>query len=379
MDNSLKRVVDKLELEKKLTKVLDDLVNGFVSFRGIVDSQIQSVKEVVSQLDNQVNKLSKEFSYVKKAKNFEIGLEIMQTSDEIKKFLENNTQVIEKVDNRVNIISSGLELLAEEFEQQEVKVEKISEHIKDIKIINGKDGRDGVDGKDGTTTIIREKSDLNVKDFENIAEQLTSGILTEKKMTTKAIRNFREESIKIASEVSKSKIAGVERIVAGDNVTLSPTGGTGVVTISAIGGGTGAVNSVDGQTGDVDLSDTYQPLGSYLTNEIDPVWTSEKSDYSTKETADGLYEPKNSNIQQHITSTNNPHGVTAEQVGALTSETDPVYSGDKSDIVFENDNISRLVNDAGYLTSLSETDPVWESEKINYATKKYAIVMAVAL
>jgi hypothetical protein len=49
----------------------------------------------------------------------------------------------------------------------------------------------------------------------------------------------------------------------------------------------------------------------------------------------------------------------------LTTETDPVYSSEKSTIVFENDNISRLVNDANYLTSFSETDPIYSNAVSN--------------
>ena len=44
----------------------------------------------------------------------------------------------------------------------------------------------------------------------------------------------------------------VSQIVAGENITISPTDGTGQVTINASGGG-GAVDSVNGQTGDVVL------------------------------------------------------------------------------------------------------------------------------
>jgi hypothetical protein len=91
------------------------------------------------------------------------------------------------------------------------------------------------------------------------------------------------------------------------------------------GGGVSGVSSVDSQTGDVDLS--------------------------------GDYEPKNENIQSHISDTNNPHNVTAEQVGALTTETDPIYTTDKPDIVFENDNISRLTNDVDYITSSDIPEP----------------------
>lgn len=44
---------------------------------------------------------------------------------------------------------------------------------------------------------------------------------------------------------------------------------------------------------------------------------------------------------------------------ALQSEADPVYLADKPNIVFDGDNISRLVNDEGYLKSFTETDPVF--------------------
>jgi formylglycine-generating enzyme required for sulfatase activity len=40
----------------------------------------------------------------------------------------------------------------------------------------------------------------------------------------------------------------------------------------------------------------------------------------------------------------------------LTSESDPLYSADKDDIVFDGDNISRLFNDVGYITSFNDTN-----------------------
>ena len=40
------------------------------------------------------------------------------------------------------------------------------------------------------------------------------------------------------------------------------------------------------------------------------------SEYLTTAAADLLYEPKNANIQSHISDTTNPHAVTAVQVGA---------------------------------------------------------------
>ena len=54
---------------------------------------------------------------------------------------------------------------------------------------------------------------------------------------------------------SEVEPGGVTKIVAGNNVTISPTGGTGVVTINSAGGGGGggAVDSVNGETGAVVL------------------------------------------------------------------------------------------------------------------------------
>ena len=43
----------------------------------------------------------------------------------------------------------------------------------------------------------------------------------------------------------KNNIGGVTQIVAGTNVTISPTGGTGVVTINSSGGGGGSAGDSD--------------------------------------------------------------------------------------------------------------------------------------
>ena len=71
-------------------------------------------------------------------------------------------------------------------------------------------------------------------------------------------------------------------------------------------------------------------------------------------------------LTAHIDNTNNPHNVTAGQLGAITTETDPIYTADKPTILNDNDDISRLTNDAGYITGFTETDPIWESEKSGY-------------
>jgi hypothetical protein len=62
-----------------------------------------------------------------------------------------------------------------------------------------------------------------------------------------------------------------------------------------------------------------------------------KSD--TTHTHTGVYEPANTNIQSHISATNNPHGTTATQVGAYTtSQVDTLLSG-KADAVHNHNNL----------------------------------------
>lgn len=94
--------------------------------------------------------------------------------------------------------------------------------------INGGAGGGAVDSVNGQTgTVVLDASDVgalapgdNVSDLVNDAGYITD--------------------------------AGVVKIVAGTNVTLNPVGGTGTVTINSTAVG-GAVDSVNGQTGDVEL------------------------------------------------------------------------------------------------------------------------------
>ena len=78
--------------------------------------------------------------------------------------------------------------------------------------------------------------------------------------------NFNIDDIK--AYINTGAVAGVSSIVAGTNVTISPSGGTGAVTINATGGGGGAVSSiiagngiaVSSATGDVTVSESYTGL-----------------------------------------------------------------------------------------------------------------------
>ena len=80
----------------------------------------------------------------------------------------------------------------------------------------------------------------------------------------------------------------------------------------------------------------------YITTytETDPVWNSEKSNYYTK------------------TEINNKNYLTQHQSLAEYAK--------KTELPKK---LSELVNDSGYITTYTETDPVWTSEKVNYYTK----------
>lgn len=64
-----------------------------------------------------------------------------------------------------------------------------------------------------------------------------------------------------------------------------------------------------------------------------------------------------------VNNLNNPNNITypttqaVSNAGFLTSETDPVYTADKPNIIFSGDNNSLLNNDAGYITSSSIPNP----------------------
>lgn len=66
-----------------------------------------------------------------------------------------------------------------------------------------------------------------------------------------------------------SLLDGVVQIVAGTNVTISPVGGTGVVTINSSGGGGGGVTSLNGETGVINIvagaNITVTPSGQNIT------------------------------------------------------------------------------------------------------------------
>lgn len=82
--------------------------------------------------------------------------------------------------------------------------------------------------------------------------------------------------------------------------------------------------------------------------------------YYTQTQADANYEPKNSNIQTHISSTSNPHSVTYSQVGAAASShthDDRYYTETESDANFEpkNSNIQTHISSTSNPHSVTAT------------------------
>ena len=64
-------------------------------------------------------------------------------------------------------------------------------------------------------------------------------------------------------------IGGVSRIIAGTNVTISPSGGTGAVTINASGGGGGiSTVSANGETGPSSITGTNLNVPNYNINQL---------------------------------------------------------------------------------------------------------------
>ena len=123
-------------------------------------------------------------------------------------------------------------------------------------------------------------------------------------------------------------------------------------------------------TGDIDLSEyakkTELPTklselvndSGYITTytETDPVWNSEKSNYYTKTEI---------NNKNYLTE----HQSLADYVKTEALTTALTTYAKKTDIPSVPTKLSELTNDSGYITTYTETDPVWNSEKVNYYTK----------
>ena len=105
------------------------------------------------------------------------------------------------------------------------------------------------------------------------------------------------------------------------------------------------------------LSELINDSG-YITTytETDPVWNSEKSNYYTKTEI---------NNKNYLTE----HQSLADYVKTEALTTTLTSYAKKTDIPSVPTKLSELTNDSGYITTYTETDPVWNSEKVNYYTK----------
>jgi hypothetical protein len=237
MDNSLKRIIDKLETNKQINKVLEYLLDTLSSFKAIVGSQINSVKESVLQLDNSLIKTDKRVEVVEKdLKDVKMSTKVVQSElkDTNKEVRVIKTEVV-GVKNTIGANDKKFVELDKKIEKvKTIKGEKGDRGEKGEKGDKGEAGERGEKGNDGITEIIEKKTPINTEDIKQIANDLTE-LDPKYKMTTKAIKDYRERTIEL---------------------------------ISQSGGGGG------------------------IANETDPVWNAEKVNYNTKNQSDDLYQQK---------------------------------------------------------------------------------------
>ena len=102
------------------------------------------------------------------------------------------------------------------------------------------------------------------------------------------------------------------------------------------------------------LSELTNDSGFITTyTETDPVWNLEKSNYYTKTEIDNKnYLTEHQSLADYVK--------TEALTTALTTYAKKVELPTK---------LSELTNDSGFITTYTETDPVWTSEKVNYYTK----------
>ena len=86
-------------------------------------------------------------------------------------------------------------------------------------------------------------------------------------------------------------------------------------------------------------------ISSYT--ETDPVWSNQKSQYSTTAQANSLYKPANYSV---------------------------TYASLPDKPVIPTNN-NQLTNGAGFISSYTETDPIWSSQKTAYSTKSEADIL----
>lgn len=119
------------------------------------------------------------------------------------------------------------------------------------------------------------------------------------------------------------------------------------------------------------------PMPGYLLSESDPVWTSDKLNYYDKTTSDGRYlqnfievDPTVSSFVKSITAASFNNGNTAFSWGnhatagyLATSLASSIYQPLIGYVPYNSS------NPAGYISSFTEIDPIWNSDKTNYYTK----------
>ena len=158
----------------------------------------------------------------------------------------------------------------------------------------------------------------------------------------------------------------------GDVVVTTPTNGQ----VLKYDSGTGMwINGTDGGT----TSIAWGSITGTLSSQVD-LQSALDSKSGTGHTHFGVYEPANANIQAHVSSTSNPHSVTAAQVGAYTSgavdtlltgksDTSHTHSGVYQPVDGDLTAIAALAGTAGILTKTAAD--TWSLDTNTYSTTSH--------
>ena len=198
---------------------------------------------------------------------------------------------------------------------------------------------DSVAGKTGVVTLVKaDITDFADGDYATAAQGALADTAVQPGDNISALTN----------DAGYIVDAGVTQIIAGTNVTIDPVGGTGAVTINAAGGGGGAVDSVNGQTGVVvldadDISDTSTTNKFTTSADISKLAGIQAgAEVNAVDSVAGKTGAVTL-VKADITDFADGDYATAAQGTLADSATQP------------GDNVSTLANDAGYITDAGVT------------------------
>lgn len=344
--------IEKSIKEQRIEKTLE---KGYIPIKGIdyyTDDEIEEVKKAVTPVRGKDYLTKEELAKVKKEIAPKKGVDFL-----VKEEVETIRKEITPIKNRD--YRDGIDGYTPK---------------KGKDYFDGKNGKPGRNGKDGN----KIKPEEIVGKLESIEDD-------EKKLSTSAIKNFDKEVRKRIPKVEirggggggkdwKVKVDGTDtenfledKIEAGSNVTISKANGK--LRIASTGGsGTNSHSDLtqldyasSGHTG-------FQPAGSYLTTETDPVYTADKSSIALK-----------SEIPTDVSELTDTTGVIPTDTNDLTNGAGFITAGDIPAIP---EDVSDLTDNTGLLGNatkiqgfdITTTDPT-DGKILVYRTSSSAYVL----